>query len=216
MLALPPRRLAPAFALSLLCLPLFARAQTPSAPPVGPQILLRVEYVMVDVDEANRLMPVSPSTKTEVQCLNGEISDKIYHSITRSQGSLNQCPSAVAFSNGAAHFQISTSPYGDLAALLPPAFFSGPTEAILFATPQFNQDHSITVTLSASAGVKDRNTVYWSCPSVTRTVRSGERLLLISPPIQKPDSRQEYREFMFVTPTVLESKAAAVDVSGSR
>lgn len=208
---LPPRRLAPALALSLLCLTLLVRAQTPATPHAGPQILLRVEYVMVNVDEANHLVPFSPSIKTEVQCLEGETADKIYHSLARSQGSFSQCPPAIATSREGAYFQLNTSPFGDLSALLPSDSFSVPIEAALAVTPRSNQASSVTLTFNALAWLKDRTIASWPRLPVTRTVRSGERLLLISLPIQQSDSTAAYKAFMFVTPTVLESKAAAAD-----
>lgn len=204
-----PHRLASALAVSLLCLTPLARAQTPAAKPDAvPQVLLRIEYAMVNVDEANRLVTVSPSIKTEVQCLDGETSDKVYHSLIRRQGSLSKCPSAVAFSNGAAYFQINTSPFGDLAALLPPPSFTVPIEAALAVTPRFNKDSSVTLTFNALAWLKDRTIAYWPRLPVTRTVPSGERLLLISLPIQQSDTATAYKAFMFVTATVPESKAA--------
>lgn len=204
-----PHRLASALAVSLLCLTPLARAQTPAAKPDAvPQVLLRIEYAMVNVDEANRLVTVSPSIKTEVQCLDGETSDKVYHSLIRRQGSLSQCPPAMATSREGAYFQLNTSPFGDLAALLPPPSFSVPIEAALAVTPRFNKDSSVTLTFNALAWLKDRTIAYWPRLPVTRTVPSGERLLLISLPIQQSDTATAYKAFMFVTATVPESKAA--------
>lgn len=205
---LPPCR-AFCLGLSLLCLPLLARAQKPVAKPDAvPQVLLRMEYAMINVDEANRLVPVSPSIKAEVKCLDGETANKIYHSLARSQGSLSQCPPAITTSREGAYFQLNTSPFGDLAALLPPPSFSVPIEAALAVTPRFNKDSSVTLTFNALAWLKDRTIAYWPRLPVTRTVRSGERLLLISLPIQQSDTATAYKAFMFVTATVPESKAA--------
>lgn len=206
MLLLPPRRLACALALSLLCLTPLARAQTPTVKPSAPQVLFRVEYAMVNADEANGLAPVKPSIKAEVQCFEGKSVDKIYHRLIRTQGSLSQCPPVLASSNGDAYFPINTNPFGNLAPLLPPDSFSTRIEASLLVASRINQNGTIRVTFNALAGVKDTTIAYWPRLPVTRTVRSGERLLLISLPIQQSDSTTAYKAFMFVIATVVKSK----------
>lgn len=239
MLALPPRRLAPAFALSLLCLPLLARAQTRVAKPDAvPQVRLQVSFFSISKTDIDNFVLFDPPTYSppknkqaleivQLRTVTGNIASQLYQIIIRPRGNrVLSVPAVVVADKTTAKFVEDTQ-----IQYLAPQTNDGLSahtfyvpladqkmrrlQTSLSITPRVNADGTVTLAFVPLDG--DLNAPPKAVKLlIAKTVSTGQVVALTGLPFSKEKQPDDQELFVFVTPTVLESKAAAVDVSSSR
>lgn len=232
MLPLLPRRLAPALALSLLCLPLLVRAQTPAAKPDAVlQVRLQLNFISISTDEFNDLgitfdpSPYSPPKDKsapeviQIKTAAGHLASLLYQVVMRPRGDrVLSVPAVIAADKTTAKFVEDTKivyKYSSTIKAQHDEADTLPLQTSLSIRPRVNADGSVTLIFVPLDGDLNASPKALKVP-IAKTVSSGQVILLAGLPMNREKPKDNQKLFVFVTPTVLGSKAAAVDANGSQ
>ena len=222
MLSLPPRRLACAFALSLLCLMPLVRAQTPAAKPdAPPQVRLQVSFISaskVDVDNLGITFEPAPAAPVkgqpepqmiQMRTATGKIISELYQTLTQNNHRLLSVPEVVTPNKVSAKFAEDTEiPYlvshtsSDLFGALPAEEKRRRLQTSLSITPRINADGSVTLVFVPLDGDLHAPPKAIKVPTA-KTVASGQVIALSGLPFSSEKPTDDEELLVFVIPTVL-------------
>ncbi len=228
MLSLPPRRLVCALALSLLCLPLLARAQTPLAKPDAvPQVRLHVEFTTASARDVKGIgvvfdalplttAPGTPMPKVmQIKTASGNIVNLLRQTLMRTRGKVDSVPDVVVPDKTTtkvledAQIRYFPPDNGVSHRTFNEPIIKKNLQTSLSITPRINSDSSVTLVFVPLNGDLNAPPKALKVPAA-KTVSSGQVILLAGLPLNREKPTDDQELLVFVTPTILSANGSPI------